>query len=308
MFRGNLVALITPFRNDEVDEPALRNLVEFQISQGTHGIVACGTTGEAATMSEAEWRHAVGVIIDQNAGRLPVIAGTGTNATRSTIARTQAAQELGADGALVVTPYYNKPTQEGLYRHFAAVAEAADLPMVLYNVPGRASVNMLSETVERLAAIRNIIGIKEASALPDQTSQIIIETGLNVLSGDDSLTLPIMSVGGVGVISVLANVAPSAVSQLCEAMFAGDVLTARRIHWEIFSLCRMMFIETNPIPAKTAAGWLGLCSDEVRMPLCEMIPANRERLIAALQASPWIEPARVYVAQNAGPVLAGAAA
>jgi 4-hydroxy-tetrahydrodipicolinate synthase len=284
-FTGAYTALITPFRNGEIDEPGLRSLVEFQIQGGIDGLIPCGTTGESVTMTDFEHDRVIDIVIEQTAGRVPVIAGTGTNNTRTTIDHTRYAQAAGAAGALVVVPYYNKPTQEGMYQHYAAIAEATDLPIVLYNVPGRTGVNMTPETVVRLSGIPTIAGIKEASGNLDQVSQIAIETrpDFALLSGDDSLTLPIMSVGGHGVVSVVSNIVPDAVSTLTSAFLRGDFATARTTHQRLFDLCRAMFIENNPTAVKTAAGMLGLCSDELRLPLTAMAETNRRRLETALQ-------------------------
>ncbi|MGH2535576.1 MAG: 4-hydroxy-tetrahydrodipicolinate synthase [Thermomicrobiales bacterium] len=285
-FTGSFTALITPFRHGEIDEPALRRLVDFQIANGASGLVPCGTTGESVTMTAAEHARVVEVVIDQAAGRLPVIAGTGTNNTRVTIEQTRHARSAGADAALVVVPYYNKPTQEGLYRHYAAIAEASDLPLVLYNVPGRTGINMQPETILRLAEIPTIVAVKEASGSLDQVSEIVIGAPdhFGLLSGDDSLTLPIMSVGGRGVISVVSNIVPRPVADLTAAALRGDFATARTVHARLFDLCRAMFIENNPTAVKTAAGILGLCSDELRLPLTAMSDPNRRRLEAALRA------------------------
>lgn len=283
---GCFTALITPFRDGLVDETALRALIERQIEGGVSGLVPCGTTGEAPSLTSAEWDRVVATTIETTAGRVPVLAGTGSNSTMTTIERTQRARALGADGALIVTPYYNKPTQDGLYRHFAAIAETVDLPIVLYNVPGRTSVNMLPETVVRLAAIPGIVGIKEASGSLDQTSQIVHEapTGFAVLSGDDSLTLPIMGVGGTGIISVVSNIVPDAVSTLTSACLDGDFTTARAMHLALFDLCRAMFVETNPVPVKAAAAMLGYCTPEVRLPLAPLGDAAQRRVETALEA------------------------
>ncbi|MEA2528081.1 MAG: 4-hydroxy-tetrahydrodipicolinate synthase [Thermomicrobiales bacterium] len=284
-FTGAFTALITPFRSGEIDEPALRNVVEFQIRGGIDGLIPCGTTGESVTMTDFEHDRVIEIVVDQTAGRVPVIAGTGTNNTRATIEHTRYARAAGAAGALVVVPYYNKPTQEGMYRHYAAIAEATDLPLVLYNVPGRTGVNMTPETVLRLATIPSIAGIKEASGNLDQVSQIAIEArpDFAVLSGDDSLTLPIMSVGGHGVVSVVSNIVPDAVASLTGACLRGDFAAARTTHQRLFDLCRAMFIENNPTAVKTAAGILGLCSGELRLPLTAMAETNRLQLEAALQ-------------------------
>lgn len=284
-FAGTYTALLTPFRDGALDEVALRNLVEFQIRNGVAGLVPCGTTGETPTLTAAEYDRAIRIVIEQTAGRVPVIAGTGGNDTRTTIERTAAARAAGADAALIVTPYYTKPTQEGLYQHFAAVATAVPLPVVLYNVPGRTGVNLLPETVLRLAELASVVAVKEASGDLDQASAIIraATPHFAVLAGDDSLTLPIMSVGGRGIISVVANIVPGAMSALTTAALAGDFGAAQRIHRELFDLCRAMFVETNPVPVKTAAASLGLCTAEVRLPLCPLAPAAQERLLQALR-------------------------
>jgi 4-hydroxy-tetrahydrodipicolinate synthase len=292
VFSGCLVAMITPFRNGEVDEPALRGLVQFHLRNGTDGLVPCGTTGESVTMTEEEQLRVIEVVVEEVNGRIPVIAGTGTNGTAKTIKLTRAAQKLGADGALLVTPYYNKPTQQGLFLHFEAVAKATDLPLVLYNVPSRTSVNMAPETVARLAKIPTIVGIKEAAGNMDQVSQIIgsCPDDFAVLSGDDSLTLPMLALGGVGVISVVGNIAPAAMTELVRSYRTGNVTRARELHYQLFDLCRAMFLETNPIPVKTAAGLLGLCSPELRLPLCPIADSNRAKLEEALRVSTVLSP------------------
>jgi 4-hydroxy-tetrahydrodipicolinate synthase len=277
MFSGAFTALVTPFRNGEVDVEALENLVEFQIGQGIHGLVPCGTTGETPSMSEAEDRLVIGTVVRVANGRVPVIAGTGSNSTDMAIKYTRMAEEEGADGSLQVSPYYNKPTQEGLYRHFAAIAESTSLPIVLYNIPGRTSVTISAETTARLAEIPNIVGTKEATHSMDMASDVRRLCGeeFDILSGDDSLTLPLMSLGGRGVISVAANVAPAVVSDMVNALLEGDFERGRELHYDLLPLCRALFIETNPIPVKTAASILGLCSDEMRLP---MIPLGGENL------------------------------
>jgi 4-hydroxy-tetrahydrodipicolinate synthase len=269
--------------------------VRFHLKSGTDGLVPCGTTGEAVTMTEEEQLRVIEIVVDEVNHKIPVVAGTGTNNTAKTIKMTKAAKEIGADGALLVTPYYNKPTQQGLYLHFEAVARAVDLPIVLYNVPGRTSVNMLPETVARLAKIPGVVAIKEASGSMDQVSQIVesCPPEFAVLSGDDSLTLPMLALGGVGIVSVVGNIAPAAMSELVRAYRRGDVARARELHYQLFDLCRMMFVETNPIPVKTAAGILGLCSDEMRLPLCPMAEGNRQKLEATLRASPVLQRAAV---------------
>jgi 4-hydroxy-tetrahydrodipicolinate synthase len=282
---GCYTALITPFRDGQIDEPALRALVQRQIAGGVSGLVPCGTTGEAPALSAPEWERVVAVVVETADGRIPVLAGTGSNNTATVIERTRRARTLGADGALVVTPYYNRPTQDGLYRHFTAIAEAVDLPLVLYNVPGRTGVNLLPETVVRLADISGIVGIKEASGSLDQASQIVREAPEGfVVSGDDSLTLPMMSVGASGVISVVSNIAPEAVSALTSACLADDFRSGRSLHLALFDLCRAMFIETNPTPVKAAAALLGYCSPEVRLPLAPLSEAAQRRVETALAA------------------------
>ena len=297
MYSGCLVAMITPFRDGQVDEPALRDLVRFHLKNGTDGLVPCGTTGESVSMTEEEQIRVIEIVVEEVNGKIPVIAGTGTNSTAKTVKLTKLAQKVGADAALVVTPYYNKPTQQGLYLHFEAVAKETELPLVLYNVPSRTSVNMLPETVARLAKIPTIVAIKEASGSMDQASQIIesVPPEFAVLSGDDSLTLPLLSLGGTGVISVVGNIAPAAMSELVRAYRSGNVARARELHYQLFELCRAMFIETNPIPIKTAAGILGLCSPELRLPMCPPSEATRQKLEASLQASPVLAP---FVAAN----------
>jgi 4-hydroxy-tetrahydrodipicolinate synthase len=281
---GCYTALITPFRDGLIDETALRALVRRQIAAGVSGLVPCGTTGEAPALSATEWDRVVSIVVETAGGSVPVLAGTGSNNTVSVIDRTRRARTLGADGALVVTPYYNRPTQEGLYRHFAAIAEAVELPLVLYNVPGRTGVNLLPETVVRLADIPGIVGIKEASGSLDQASQIMREANRDfvVLSGDDSLTLPMMGVGAMGVISVVSNIAPEAVSALTSACLAGDFGSGRSLHLALFDLCRAMFVETNPTPVKAASALLGYCSPEVRLPLARLSDAAQRRVESAL--------------------------
>ncbi|MFN8590259.1 MAG: 4-hydroxy-tetrahydrodipicolinate synthase [Thermomicrobiales bacterium] len=283
---GCYTALITPFRDGRIDEPALEALVERQIAGGVSGLVPCGTTGEAPALTAAEWDRVVGIVVAAAHGRVPVLAGTGSNNTAAVIERTARARSFGADGALIVTPYYNRPTQDGLYRHFAAIADAVELPIVLYNVPGRTGVNLLPETVVRLAEIPGIIGIKEASGSMDQASQIVREApdAFVVLSGDDSLTLPMMGIGGRGIISVVSNIVPDAVSALTAAAAAGDFATARAMHLALFDLCRAMFVETNPVPVKAAAALLGYCAPDVRLPLAPLSESAQRRVEAALAA------------------------
>jgi len=285
MFSGTLVALVTPFRDGQVDYAAIERLVEWHVEQGTDGLVPVGTTGESPTVDVEEHKRIIRTVVERAAGRLPVVAGTGGNATAEAIHLTRFAKEVGADASLQVCPYYNKPTQEGLYRHFAAIAEAVDLPMVLYNIPSRTGVSMTPATIARLADVPQIVAIKEATGSMDQTSEILSRCALTVLSGDDSLTLPLMALGAQGVISVVANLVPKDVKRLTDAMLAGDLETAQEAHRRLFPLCRAMFLETNPIPVKAAMKLAGLLeSDEKRLPLTDLGPENVEALKTALGA------------------------
>lgn len=285
MFTGSLVAIVTPFRNGNVDERAFADLIEWQIANGTNGIVPCGTTGESATLTHEEHHRVVRLTVEVVNRRVPVIAGTGSNSTDEAISLTRHAKEAGAEGALLITPYYNKPTQEGLYRHYKAVAEAVDLPLVLYNIPGRTGVNMLPATVARLAVMKNIVGIKEGSGSVQQASEIAQTCGdrLTVLSGDDALTLPMMAVGAKGVITVTANVVPKEMSQLTASFLAGRLDEARRIHFALSPLFAALFYETNPIPVKEALGMMGKIDPELRLPLCAMSADNRNQLAKVLK-------------------------
>ena len=280
MFKGSIVAIVTPFKKGKVDEKALANLIEWHIAQGTNGIVPCGTTGEAPTLDYKEHYRVIEITVKTVNKRVPVIAGTGANATDETIMITKQAKKLGADGALLVAPYYNKPTQEGLYRHYKAVAEAVDIPIVLYNVPGRTAVNILPSTVARLSDIENIVAIKEATGDMKQVSDVIRLCGdrITVISGDDFTTLPLLALGGKGVISVSANVAPKDVSMMCSLWMKGQHDRARAIHYKTEPLNAAMFIETNPIPVKTALAMMGRIQEELRLPLCEMSSANKDKL------------------------------
>jgi 4-hydroxy-tetrahydrodipicolinate synthase len=280
-FQGSLVALVTPFRDGRLDEAKLRELVEFHVTHGTDGLVPCGTTGESPTLSHDEHKRVVEIVIEQARGRIPVVAGTGSNSTAEAIELTVHAARAGASGALLVSPYYNRPTQQGLYEHFRAVAEAApELPLILYNIQSRTAVNIETETLARLAELPNIVGVKEASGSLDQMTQVIVTCGpdFTVLSGDDNLTLPLMAVGGRGVISVLANLLPREVADLTHAALDGDWKRARELHLRLYPLCKAMFIETNPIPVKEAMAMVGRIRAEWRLPLCPMSPANREKL------------------------------
>jgi 4-hydroxy-tetrahydrodipicolinate synthase len=285
MFQGSIVALVTPFRGGRVDEVKLKELVEMHAAQGTDGIVPCGTTGESPTLSHDEHRRVVEIVIEAARGRLHVIAGTGSNATSEAIELTGHAKKAGATAALVVNPYYNRPTQEGLYRHFRAVAEAVDIPILLYNIAGRTAVNLETDTLVRLVKdCPNIVGVKEASGSLDQMTQVILSCGpdFSVLSGDDNITLPLMSVGGRGVISVIANFVPRETAEMTHAALAGDWKLARELHLKLFPLSRAVFMETNPIPVKEAMGMMGMLEPEFRLPMCPMGAANRERLRAVL--------------------------
>ncbi|MBI5102818.1 MAG: 4-hydroxy-tetrahydrodipicolinate synthase [Nitrospirae bacterium] len=285
MFKGSIVAIVTPFKKGKVDEKALGDLINWHIKQGTNAIVPCGTTGESATLDYKEHYRVIRFTVEAVGKRVPVIAGTGANSTDETIMITKEAMKAKADAALVVTPYYNKPTQEGLYRHYKMLAEAVNLPLVLYNVPGRTAVNMLPSTVARLAGIKNIVGLKEATGDMKQVSEVIRLCGdrLTVLSGDDFTTLPLMALGGKGVISVSANVAPKMVSDMCALWEKGKFDEARALHYRLEPLNSSMFIETNPIPVKTALALMGKIKEEFRMPLCEMAPANRDKLAKVLK-------------------------
>ena len=280
MFKGSIVAIVTPFKNKAVDEKALSELIEWHIKEGTNAIVPCGTTGESATLDYEEHYRVIEITVKTVNKRLPVIAGTGANSTDETIMITRKAKEMGADGALLVTPYYNKPTQEGLFRHYKEVAGAVDIPIVLYNVPGRTAVNMLPQTVARLAEIKNIVAIKEATGDMRQVSDIIRLCGdsITVISGDDFTTLPLLLLGGKGVISVSANVAPRDVADMIKAWEDGNIVEAKRLHYKLEPLNQSMFIETNPIPAKTALSMMGKIQEEFRLPLCPMSNENKDKL------------------------------
>jgi len=281
MFQGSMVAIVTPFRNDgQFDEERYRELIEFQIENGTDVIVPCGTTGESATLDFDEHDQVIRVCIEQVNKRIPVIAGTGANNTKEAIHLSKNAKAMGADGLLLVCPYYNKPSQEGIYQHYKAIAEAVALPQVLYNVPGRTGVNMASDTTVRLAEIANIVAIKEASGSLTQVSEILAKAGdkIDVISGDDFLTFPMMACGAKGVISVSANVIPERVKAMVSAAMSGDYATARRLHLELLDFHTAMFIESNPVPVKTSLGLLGKLEPNVRLPLVSMGDATLAKL------------------------------
>ncbi len=284
-FQGSLVALVTPFRDGKVDEARIRELVEFHVRSGTDALVPCGTTGESPTLSHDEHKRVVELVVEAAAGRIPVVAGTGSNSTAEAIDLTRHAERAGARGALVVNPYYNKPTQQGLYRHFRAVAESVAIPVIVYNIQSRTAVNVETETLARLARdCKNIVGVKEASGSLDQMSQVVAACGpdFTVLSGDDNLTLPLMAIGGRGVISVIANLVPREVVEMTHAALDGDWKRARELHYRLFPLARAAFLETNPIPIKEAMAMAGMIEPEFRLPMCRMSDANREKLRAVL--------------------------
>ena len=285
-FQGSFVAMVTPFRNGDVDEAKLRELVEFHVANGTDGLIPCGTTGESPTLSHDEHKRVVEIVIEAARGRLQVVAGTGSNSTAEAIGLTRHAERSGAAGALVVNPYYNRPTQEGLYRHFRAVAESVSIPIIVYNIQSRTAVNVETPTLERLARdVRNVAGVKEASGSLDQMSQVIAACGpdFSVLSGDDNVTLPLMAIGGHGVISVIANLLPRETAEMVHAALDGDWKRARELHYRLFPLARAAFLETNPIPIKEAMAMAGMLEPEFRLPMCRMSDANRERLRAVLK-------------------------
>jgi 4-hydroxy-tetrahydrodipicolinate synthase len=286
MFKGSIVAIVTPFKNGKVDEKAYRDLIEFQIKNGTSGIVPCGTTGESATLSFEEHDRVIELTIAQAKKRVPVIAGTGSNSTAEAIMLTRHAAEAGADASLQVSPYYNRPTQKGLYEHFKAIAEAVDIPVILYNIASRTGVNIEPETMAKLSRdCKNIVGVKEASGNLDQMSRIKQLCGENftLISGDDSLTLPILSIGGIGIISVAANIVPQDVANLVQEFERGNLRKAQELHYRLLPLIKALFIETNPIPVKTAMGLMGLCQADLRLPLCPMLESNLELLKKALR-------------------------
>lgn len=277
---GSITAIITPFKDRALDEAGLKSLIEFQIANGTSGIVPCGTTGESATLSHAEHERVIELTVQAVRGRVKVIAGTGSNSTAEAVALTSWAKKAGADAALLVTPYYNKPTQEGLFLHYKAISESVDLPMVPYSIQGRTGVNLEPETVARLAGLNNMVAIKEASGNLEQMARILLLTQgkMTLLSGDDGLTLPVLAIGGKGVISVIANLTPRDTADLVKEGLAGNFEKARQIHYKQLPLIKAMFTETNPIPIKTAMNLAGHCSAEMRLPLCAIGAANLEKL------------------------------
>ena len=287
MFRGTFTALVTPFRNGRIDIAAFEKLIENQIAGGISGVVAVGTTGESPTLSHEERQELIRLTVATAKKRCLVLAGTGSNATQHTVADTKIAEKLGADGALLVAPYYNKPSQEGLFLHFKTIADATSLPIILYNIPGRCGVDIAPDTVTRLAnECRNIVSIKEASGSVERISELRVRLpeSFTILSGDDSLTLPFMSVGAAGVVSVASNLFPAEVCALVRAYECGDVKSAFNLHLKMFPLFKDLFIEPNPVPVKTVLGWRGAMSGEVRLPLCEMNESNQARLRETLEA------------------------
>jgi 4-hydroxy-tetrahydrodipicolinate synthase len=286
--KGSMVALVTPIRQRKIDEKALKGLLDFHLENGTDAIVPCGTTGEATTMSHEEHKGVMSFVIDYVNKRVPVICGAGSNCTEEAVPLLQHAKKKGAAGVLVVTPYYNKPTQEGLFRHYEFLTKKVDIPIVVYNVPGRTGVSIAPETVARLAKYPNIVGIKEASGSLEQASRIISICDVTLISGEDSLTLPLLSVGAKGAISVVANVAPKQSHDMIAAYLSGNIEKAKKLHLELFELAKVLFIETNPIPVKTALSEMGLVQEEFRLPLCEMGSANRKELLRVLKAGGFL--------------------
>jgi 4-hydroxy-tetrahydrodipicolinate synthase len=285
MYQGSYVAIVTPFKNDRLDEQGLRKNIQFVIEKGSSGIVACATTGESPSLDNDEFTRVIDIAVEETRGQVPVIAGAGTNSTTKTIALCKSAAKHGAQGALIVTPYYNKPTQEGLYQHYRAVSDGTDLPIIIYNVPGRTGCNILPATVARLAAdCTTIKGLKAACGILDQVSEVVRLCGddFDVLSGDDSLTFPMMAIGAKGVISVVANILPGEVALMCAEFFSGNTKKARDIHLRLFPVIKALFIETNPIPVKKAMDLMGLAAGKPRLPLVEMSAENMPRLKKAL--------------------------
>ncbi len=285
MFAGVTVALITPFSRGEIDFAAVRRLVDWHVEQGTDCLAPVGTTGESPTLDHEEHERIIAAVIEQARGRIKVMPGTGSNSTREAIRLTKFAQRSGADGALLVGPYYNKPTQEGYYRHFAAVADAVPLPIVLYNIPGRTASNMLPETIARLAEIPSIVAVKEATGSLDQASHIASLCDITILSGDDSMTLPLMSIGGRGVVSVVGNIVPRDLKALVAAYDAGQTAEALKWHRKLFALCRdLLGVATNPIPLKAALKLLGRDTGELRLPMCALDAAGEARIAQGLRS------------------------
>ncbi|MDD5006018.1 MAG: 4-hydroxy-tetrahydrodipicolinate synthase [Candidatus Omnitrophica bacterium] len=286
MFKGSIVAIVTPFKNEKVDEETLRKLVKFHIDNGTSGIVPCGTTGESPTLDYDEHDRVIEICIEAANGKIPIIAGTGSNSTAEAITMTKHAAQAGADASLQVSPYYNKPTQRGLYEHFRTIAEAVDIPIILYNIASRTGVNILPDTIAKLAKdCKNIVGVKESSGDLEQMARIkaLCPSDFQLISGDDGLTLPVMAIGGIGIISVVANIIPKDVATMVDEFLKGNIKKAQEIHYKILPLVKAIFIETNPIPVKTAMGLIGMCEPELRLPLCSMSQDNLTALKKALK-------------------------
>ena len=285
MFKGAIVAIATPFKKGKVDEEALRGLIEFQIKNGTDGIVPCGTTGESPVLTHKEHGRVIEITVAAVKKRLPVIAGTGSNSTDEAIRLTRHAYDVGADGALIVAPYYNRPTQEGLYQHYKLIAEKVPIPIIVYNIPSRTGVNITPETMAKLSKIKNIVGVKEAAGSLQQMQEMITACGpdFSVLSGDDFFTFPLMCLGGHGIISVASNVAPAAVAELVDAINAGKFKKAKELHYKLTPLVSSLFIETNPAPVKAALAMMGKIQYEIRLPLVKLSDANYEKLKQALK-------------------------
>ncbi|WP_045212326.1 4-hydroxy-tetrahydrodipicolinate synthase [Desulfonatronovibrio magnus] len=285
-FSGAFTALVTPFKNNQIDEEAYRKLIEWQLEQGIDGVVPCGTTGESATLSHEEHKQVISICVDQVKGRVPVVAGAGSNCTKEAIELTRYARDAGANAALLITPYYNKPTPDGVVEHFKAIAAEVSIPFFIYNVPGRTSLNVMPDTIARIVKeVPEAIGIKEATGNLKQVSDVVEECGPDfvVLSGDDFTVLPLLSVGGHGVISVVSNIVPNMMHSLCKAYAEKDLDNAKRIHFEMAALCRAMFFETNPIPVKTSLVLMGKIQPEFRLPLVPMRPENQEKLKVVLK-------------------------
>jgi len=291
MFSGSYTAIVTPFKNGKVDFDTFEKLIELQYEAGITGIVPCGTTGESATLSHQEHDEVIASAVKFARGRIKVFAGTGSNSTVEAIRLSKHAEDAGCDGVLLVSPYYNKPTQQGLYLHYKEIAKSIKVPIILYNIQGRTSVNIEPKTIARLAKdCKNIVAVKEASGSLDQMSQIkVLAPDFTLLSGDDTLTLPVMAIGGVGVISVLSNIMPKEVTELVNTVLKGDFKTATKMHYKLFPLVKAMFIETNPIPVKTAMEMMGLCSGDLRLPMCSISDENKEILRKTLQSSGLIK-------------------
>lgn len=286
MFKGSIVALVTPFKNGKLDQAKLKELIGFHIANGTSAIVPCGTTGESATLSVEEHERVIKLTIEACRGKIPVIAGTGSNSTAEAIALTRDAAEAGADASLQVSPYYNRPTQKGLYEHFKAISESVDIPLILYNIASRTGVNIEPDTIARLARdCKNIVGVKEASGNLEQMSRVksLCPEGFCLLSGDDALTLPVLAIGGTGVISVVANIVPRQVADMVSEFLKGNVEGSRKLYYALLPLIKAMFIETNPIPVKTAMGILKMCDPELRLPMTKMSDENVQVLKKALE-------------------------